>query len=56
MTWILFCRFRAIIEGIFSSIKRKNINYLRSRNEIAQDNELLFKALVYNLTIIGKFS
>jgi len=37
-------------------MKRKNLNYLRSRKEVAQDVEVLLKALVYNLTIIGKYS
>jgi len=54
--WNQFYRFRVIIEGIFSAIKKKNLNYLRSRKETAQDVELLLKALVYNLTIIGKYS
>jgi len=34
----------------------KNLNYLRSRNTVAQDVELLLKVLVYNMTIIGKYS
>ena len=42
-------------EGVFSAIKRKNVNYLRSKREMSQDIELLLKALVYNLTIIGRF-
>ncbi len=54
--WNQTYRFRIIVEGIFSAIKKKNLNYLRSRKEIAQDVELLLKALVYNLTIIGKYS
>jgi len=49
-------RFRVIIEGVFSAIKRKQVNYLRSRLETAQDVELLLKCLVYNLTIIGRYS
>ncbi|HDZ61426.1 MAG TPA: hypothetical protein ENH46_06965, partial [Candidatus Pacearchaeota archaeon] len=54
--WNQTYRSRVIVEGIFSAIKKKNINYLRSRKEIAQDVEVLLKALVYNLTIIGKYS
>jgi len=54
--WNQTYRFRVIVEGIFSAIKRKNLNYLRSKNETARDVELLLKALVYNLTIIGKYS
>ena len=54
--WHESYRFRALIESVFSAIKRKHLNYLRSRNETAQDTELLLKCLVYNLTIIGRFS
>ena len=54
--WNQSYRFRVLIEGVFSAMKRKNLNYLRSRKENAMDVELLLKALVYNLTIIGKYS
>lgn len=54
--WNQTYRFRVIVEGIFSTIKRKNLNYLRSRKETAQDVEILLKALVYNLTVIGKYN
>ena len=54
--WHETYRFRVLIEGIFSAIKRKNLNYLRSRKETAQDVEILLKCLVYNLTVIGKYS
>jgi len=54
--WNQTYRFRVVIEVIFSSIKRKNLNYLRSKKETAMDVELLLKALVYNITIIGKYS
>lgn len=54
--WNQTYRFRVIIEGVFSAIKRKNLNWLRSRREIAMDVEVLLKALVYNLTVIGKYS
>ena len=47
-------RFRVIVEMIFGSIKKKGKSYLRSRNEISKDNEMLLKALWYNLCIIGK--
>jgi hypothetical protein len=49
-------RFRVLVEGIFSAMKKKHLNYLRSRKETAMDVEVLLKALVYNLTIIGKYS
>jgi len=54
--WNQTYRFRVIVEGVFSAIKRKNLNYLRSKKEVAQDVETLLKCLVYNLTIIGKYS
>lgn len=54
--WNQTYRFRVIVEGIFSAIKRKNLNYLRSRKETAQDVEVLLKALVYNITIISKYT
>lgn len=54
--WNESYRFRVLVEGVFSAIKRKNLNYLRSKKEIAQDVEVLLKALVYNLTIMGKYS
>jgi hypothetical protein len=54
--WNQTYRFRVIIEGVFSAMKRKNLNYLRSKKETAMDVELLLKALVYNLTIIGKYN
>ncbi len=52
--WREAYKYRAIVEGIFSAIKRKNLNYLRSKKIAARDCELLLKALVYNLTIIAK--
>lgn len=54
--WNETYRFRVIVEGVFSIIKKKNLNYLRSKKEVAMDVEVLLKALVYNLTIIGKYS
>ena len=54
--WNQTYRFRVIVEGVFSAMKKKHLNYLRSKKEGAQDVEILLKALVYNLTIIGKYS
>lgn len=54
--WNQTYRFRVIVEGVFSAIKRKNLNYLRSKKEVSQDVETLLKCLAYNLTIIGKYS
>ncbi len=48
-------RFRVKIEGLFSTMKRKGNNYIRSRKDNSQDVELLLKALWHNLTIISKF-
>lgn len=45
---------RVIIETIFSAIKRKGKNYIRSRNLVCQDTEMLLRILWYNLTIIAK--
>jgi hypothetical protein len=53
--WHEVYRFRVIIEGIFSSMKKKTTRFLRSRNQTARENELLLKALVYNITVIGRF-
>ena len=47
-------RFRVVIEAVFSVIKKKHSNYLRSRKQISRDVEMLLKCLVYNLTAIGK--
>ena len=54
--WNQTYRFRVIVEGIFSAIKKKHLNYLRSKKQTAMYVEVLLKALVYNLTIIGKYS
>ena len=54
--WNESYRYRVLIEGVFSAMKRKQQNWLRSKTELAQDIELLLKCLVYNLTIIGKYS
>ena len=53
--WHESYRFRVLVEEVFSSIKRKHTNYLRSRKDNSQDVELLLKCLVYNLTIICKY-
>ncbi len=54
--WNQTYRYRVLVEGVFSAIKRKNITYLRSKKETALDVEVLLKALVYNITIMGKYS
>jgi len=52
--WHESYRFRVTIEAVFSVIKKKHNNYLRSRNQNSRDIEMLLKCLVYNMTIIGK--
>lgn len=48
-------RFRVLVESLFSCMKKKSVNYLRSRKETARFNELLLKALVYNINTIGRY-
>jgi transposase len=48
-------RYRVVVEGIFSCIKKKHVNYLRSRQTDSRFNELLLKILVHNLTVIGRY-
>ena len=43
---------RSNVESVFSALKRKFGETLRSKNEIAQVNELLAKVLAYNLTVL----
>ncbi len=52
--WKESYRYRVVIEGIFSVIKKKHNSYLRSRKQVSRDVEMLLKCLVYNLSIIGK--
>ncbi len=46
---------RPLVESVFSSMKRKGKNYLRSRSAIAQDCEMLLRVLWYNLNIVAKY-
>jgi len=55
-SWNKEYRYRPLVEMVFSVLKRKSANYLRSKKICAQDVELLLKALVYNLTIMGRFN
>ncbi len=43
---------RSNVESVFSALKRKFGETLRSRNPTAQVNELLAKVLAYNLTVL----
>lgn len=48
-------RFRVIIEGVFSVIKRKFLNWLRTEKDVSRDNEMMLKVLAYNLTILNRY-
>ncbi len=43
---------RSNIESVFSALKRKFGETLKSKNETSQVNELLAKALAYNITVL----
>ena len=43
---------RSNVESVFSMIKRKQGMHLRSKNSIAQMNEILCKALVHNICVL----
>jgi len=43
---------RSNVESVFSMMKRKQGTNLRSRNDIAQYNEILCKALVHNICVL----
>ncbi|MCW6167506.1 MAG: transposase, partial [Thermoplasmatales archaeon] len=43
---------RSNVESVFSALKRKFGETLRSRTPTAQTNELLAKILAYNLTVL----
>jgi transposase len=43
---------RSNIESVFSMMKRKQGTYLRSKNDVAQHNEILCKALVHNICVL----
>jgi len=43
---------RSNVESVFSSIKRKLGETLKSRNKVAQENELLCKLIAYNITVL----
>lgn len=43
---------RSNVESVFSMMKRKQGTHLKSKNEIAQVNEILCKALVHNICVL----
>ncbi len=53
--WHETYRYRVLVESVFSAIKRKFLNWLRTRNDTARDNEMLLKALCYNIMVIGRY-
>ena len=40
------------MESVFAAVKKKLGETLKSRNPVAQTNELLAKVLAYNLTVL----
>lgn len=53
--WKESYRYRVVIEGVFSVIKKKHNSYLRSKKQTSRDVEMLLKCLVYNLSLIGRY-
>ena len=49
-------RFRVNVEATFSSIKRSIGEKLKSKDRVAQENELLCKILAYNITVMNKYN
>ncbi len=49
-------RYRVLIESVNSVIKRKFLTWLRTKTDTARDNEILLKALCYNLLILTRYS
>jgi transposase len=43
---------RSNVESVFSALKRKFGEYIRSKNPVAQVNEVLCKIIAYNLTVV----
>jgi len=43
---------RSNVETVFSMIKRKYSTHLKSKNDIAQINEILCKRLVHNIYVL----
>lgn len=52
--WHSHYRFRPLIESVFSETKRKFKHHLMGRKVASMDNELLLKAVVYNLTSLSR--
>jgi transposase len=43
---------RSNVEAVFSALKRKFGENIRSKNPVAQVNEVLCKLVAYNLTVV----
>jgi len=43
---------RSNVESTFAAIKKKFGETLKSKNKVAQENELLCKFIAYNLTVV----
>ncbi|MCK5624879.1 transposase [Candidatus Pacearchaeota archaeon] len=54
--WHESYRYRVLVESVFSVMKKKLTNWLRTKTDTAKDNEMLLKSLCYNLTVIGRYS
>jgi hypothetical protein len=50
--WESHYQLRSNVEAGFAAIKKKLGETLKSRNPVAQTNELLAKVLAYNLTVL----
>jgi len=49
-------RYRVLVESVFSTMKKKFLNWLRTKTDISRNNEILLKVLCYNLTVLGRYS
>jgi len=43
---------RSNVVSVFSAIKKKFDESVKSKNRIAQDNELLYKIIAYNINVL----
>jgi transposase len=50
--WLKKYHLRSNVESTISSIKRKFSRFVRSKIEQDQENEILFKVVCYNITVL----
>jgi len=50
--WLAHYHLRSNVESAFSMMKRKQGTFLRSRNSVAQMNEVICKVLVHNICVL----